>query len=49
MRDKSEQRAGEITLQKIRLNKKLKKKKEVALDVLKMLQDIEGEAKSKSS
>mmetsp|Transcript_380 Transcript_380/g.549 ORF Transcript_380/g.549 Transcript_380/m.549 type:complete len:87 (-) Transcript_380:516-776(-) len=42
MRQNSQMRQGEITLQMIRINKRLKKKKEVALDVLKMLKDIEG-------
>lgn len=37
----SQMRQGEITLQKIRINKKLKNKRAVALDVLKMLNDIE--------
>ena len=34
-------RQGEITLQKIRINKKSKDKKAVALDVFKMLNEIE--------
>ena len=42
MRQNSQMRQGEITLQKIRINKKLKNKKAIALDVLKMLNEIEG-------
>ena len=45
MRQNSQMRQGEITLQKIRINKKLKNKKAVALDVLRMLNDIEGNSK----
>ena len=35
-------RQGEITLQKIRINRKLKNRKAVAMDVLKMLKGIES-------
>ena len=38
----SQMRHGEITLQKIRVNKKARDKKAVAMDVLKMLNEIEG-------
>ena len=40
-------RSGEITLQKIRINKKLKDKKTVALDVLKMLNEFDEKEKDK--
>ena len=46
MRLNSQMRQGEITLQKMRINKKLKNKKAVALDVLKMLSEIDGEAQN---
>lgn len=42
MRDHSQMRQGEITLQKIRINKKVKNRKDIAYDVFKMLNDIEG-------
>lgn len=42
VRKQSEMRQGEITLQKIRVNKKLRNKRDVAMDVLKMLNEIEG-------
>ena len=35
-------RVGETTLQKLRINKSLKKKKEVALDLMKIFKEIEG-------
>ena len=41
----SQMRQGEITLQKIRINKKARNKKAVAMDVLKMLNEIEGKGK----
>lgn len=49
MRQNSQMRRGEITLQMIRINKRLKKKKEVALDVLKMLKDIEKPPQTQTS
>ena len=42
-------RVGETTLQKLRINKSLKKKKEVALDLMKIFKEIEdGGIKSKT-
>ena len=49
MRPSSQMRSGEITLQKIRINKKLKDKKTVALDVLKMLNEFDEMDKDRSS
>ena len=44
MRSISQMRQGEITLQKIRINKKQKDKRAVASNVLKMLNQIESGA-----
>ena len=48
IRPNSMMRQGEITLQKIRVNKKARNKKAVAMDVLKMLNEIEGKGRNQA-